>query len=347
MISTRQAYDWISDMTPDEVRVLTAHRILGEDTMPVGGGYFDEASEDLVIQLLRNDELPEDVRSAVVSGCCDVYAQLLAWLAAPGMRQNGLGREEVATRLCSVVDVAAPQELRGRADALLNLALSAAELPSSLLSAAVRATMAYAHTRSHIPLWEEVIQSPEVAAYAFNALLEIDPHADRIEQALVTLWQKQLREDWRVDTAFLMRRAARARGSETIIARVLLSLDDELARLPEGQQLRQNLEEELQRRDWSRSWGHFAQPETPSGEIPSRQSPHGQERLIISRKKSESIVIDDDITVRVVKIRGDKVRLSIEHPLEVPVHRGEVLDAIHRAEEGGPMKPRPIKPIDR
>ncbi len=54
--------------------------------------------------------------------------------------------------------------------------------------------------------------------------------------------------------------------------------------------------------------------------------------LVLSRKKNESIVIDDDITIVVVEIRGDKVRLGIEAPKEVPVHRREVFDAIRRDE---------------
>ncbi len=54
--------------------------------------------------------------------------------------------------------------------------------------------------------------------------------------------------------------------------------------------------------------------------------------LVLSRKKNESIVINDDITIVVVEIRGDKVRLGVEAPKEVPVHRREVFDAIRRAE---------------
>ena len=59
--------------------------------------------------------------------------------------------------------------------------------------------------------------------------------------------------------------------------------------------------------------------------------------LVLSRKKNESIVINNDITIVVVEIRGDKVRLGVEAPKEVPVHRREVYDAIRRnshAEEG-------------
>ncbi len=57
--------------------------------------------------------------------------------------------------------------------------------------------------------------------------------------------------------------------------------------------------------------------------------------LVLSRKKNESIVINDDITIVVVEIRGDKVRLGVEAPKEVPVHRREVYDAIKRSEHEG------------
>ena len=54
--------------------------------------------------------------------------------------------------------------------------------------------------------------------------------------------------------------------------------------------------------------------------------------LVLSRKKNESIVINNDITIVVVEIRGDKVRLGVEAPKEIPVHRREVYDAIKRSE---------------
>jgi carbon storage regulator len=52
--------------------------------------------------------------------------------------------------------------------------------------------------------------------------------------------------------------------------------------------------------------------------------------LVLSRKKNESIIINDDISIVVVEIRGDKVRLGIEAPKEIPVNRGEVQEAILR-----------------
>lgn len=50
--------------------------------------------------------------------------------------------------------------------------------------------------------------------------------------------------------------------------------------------------------------------------------------LVLSRKKGESIVIGDDIVLTIVEVRGDKIRLGIEAPREVPVHRKEIRDAI-------------------
>lgn len=52
--------------------------------------------------------------------------------------------------------------------------------------------------------------------------------------------------------------------------------------------------------------------------------------LVLSRHRDESIIIGDDIVITVVDIRGDKVRLGIDAPKEVPVHRREVYEAIKR-----------------
>lgn len=54
--------------------------------------------------------------------------------------------------------------------------------------------------------------------------------------------------------------------------------------------------------------------------------------LVLSRKRDEQIVINNDIVVTVVDIRGDKVRLGIEAAKNIPVHRREVFEAIKRRE---------------
>lgn len=55
--------------------------------------------------------------------------------------------------------------------------------------------------------------------------------------------------------------------------------------------------------------------------------------LVLSRKKNETVCINADITVTVVEIRGDKVRLAFNAPKEVEIHRQEVYDAIHAKEK--------------
>ncbi len=52
--------------------------------------------------------------------------------------------------------------------------------------------------------------------------------------------------------------------------------------------------------------------------------------LVLSRHRDESIIIGDDIVITIVDIRGDKVRLGIDAPQDIPVHRQEVYEAIQR-----------------
>ncbi len=61
--------------------------------------------------------------------------------------------------------------------------------------------------------------------------------------------------------------------------------------------------------------------------------------LVLSRQRNESIIIGNDIVITVVDIRGDKVRLGINAPNTVSVHREEIYQAIQRERSGGAAKP--------
>ena len=52
--------------------------------------------------------------------------------------------------------------------------------------------------------------------------------------------------------------------------------------------------------------------------------------LVLSRQKDESIIIGDDVEITIVDVRGDKVRLGINAPKSVSVHRKEIYDAIQK-----------------
>ncbi len=56
--------------------------------------------------------------------------------------------------------------------------------------------------------------------------------------------------------------------------------------------------------------------------------------LVLSRQSDETIVIGDNIRVTIVEVRGDKVRIGIDAPRDVTVHRQEIYDAIQKGVEG-------------
>jgi carbon storage regulator len=61
--------------------------------------------------------------------------------------------------------------------------------------------------------------------------------------------------------------------------------------------------------------------------------------LVLSRQRDESIMIGDNVEIIIVDVRGDKVRLGITAPKEIPVHRREIYDAIQR-EKGQKKEPQ-------
>ena len=71
--------------------------------------------------------------------------------------------------------------------------------------------------------------------------------------------------------------------------------------------------------------------------------------LILSRKINESIIIDGRIVVKVLRIEKDTVKLGIQAPTELPVHREEVYEAIQKSKKAGNPPPDPAsqaKPLN-
>lgn len=70
--------------------------------------------------------------------------------------------------------------------------------------------------------------------------------------------------------------------------------------------------------------------------------------LVLSRQRDESIIIGDNVVVTIVDVRGDKVRLGIEAPIEIPVHRQEVYEAIQRENrQAAEMKPEDAQQLPK
>lgn len=70
--------------------------------------------------------------------------------------------------------------------------------------------------------------------------------------------------------------------------------------------------------------------------------------LVLSRTRDESIIIGDDVVVTVVDIRGDKVKLGIEAPQHISVHRREVYEAIRREnQQAARLRPEDARHLGR
>ncbi|MDA7950296.1 MAG: carbon storage regulator CsrA [Pirellulaceae bacterium] len=69
--------------------------------------------------------------------------------------------------------------------------------------------------------------------------------------------------------------------------------------------------------------------------------------LVLSRHRDESIIIGDNIVITVVDVRGDKVRIGIDAPKDISVHRQEIYDAIREENErAASIEPKDIKKLD-
>jgi carbon storage regulator len=70
--------------------------------------------------------------------------------------------------------------------------------------------------------------------------------------------------------------------------------------------------------------------------------------LVLSRQRDQSIIISDNIVVTVVDVRGDKVKLGIDAPQDIPVHRREVYEAILREnQQAAKLRPEDARAIER
>ena len=68
--------------------------------------------------------------------------------------------------------------------------------------------------------------------------------------------------------------------------------------------------------------------------------------LVLSRQRDETIMIGDDVEITIVDIRGDKVRLGINAPRHIQVHRKEVYDAIKREnQQAANLTPQDVSEI--
>lgn len=66
--------------------------------------------------------------------------------------------------------------------------------------------------------------------------------------------------------------------------------------------------------------------------------------LILTRRVGETVMIGDEVTVTVLGVKGNQVRLGVNAPKDVPVHREEIFERIKRGEE---LEPRMDEPVSK
>ena len=68
--------------------------------------------------------------------------------------------------------------------------------------------------------------------------------------------------------------------------------------------------------------------------------------LILTRRVGETLMIGDNVTVTVLGVKGNQVRIGINAPKDLPVHREEIYQRIQREQAGGVAPPEPAPNVD-
>jgi len=243
---------------PDtSLRTQVYSQLIAADGFTWGGGQLYEAPEDPVIELLRSEAVSEHRRAAIIAGCRDALARVLD----DAVRMAGSSSQERMRRVCRVLDVAAPPELRAPAEALFRISVADETLPESLVAAAARACTGYPPEPAQIYLWQLGMRRTGSAAFSLLALLRDSEGHMRVGEGLRALWVRRIRDGWQVDTAVLARKARERIGVSDAIARPLVFAASDLLRGRNGTALLRSLRVELERRSWSQSWVEYTSDE--------------------------------------------------------------------------------------
>ena len=214
----------VSELPRDTIRAAT------RDSLLVGAPFLGfqprgEGPEDLIVRLLRETALAPNARLAMIEACEDVVIHLI--------RATSTGKDcidpdlaEAYIRVCRIMDIASPPELSPWAVSALRSVIALSGVDSNILAAAVRSNMGYEPRLMDIPIWEDVLQQPSVAAYAFTSLLRISPYEPRIETFAESLLVNATTANWPVSVLALLRNLIQAQGADAGACRVLRRIHD-------------------------------------------------------------------------------------------------------------------------
>ena len=242
IISPESALSLVSHLSDEQLRASVSDAFLRRRFLPTGMRGEDQP-EDLYIALLST---PRD--TPVIEGCIDVFSALAPSLFAPIPTLTG-PQKDILYHLMALIGVVHPPALQGHTQGILQLVLRR-EIPKTIRNPVVRAALGYARTENDAKFWEPLVGQDLIPGYAFKALLQIDPRAQRITNHLVNLWQRKLHGELAIEVAPLTADARKARGDDenfvrSIIGRVSRTTTPEL---------REKLIAELERYPWSKEW---------------------------------------------------------------------------------------------
>lgn len=246
MVSEEKAIRWIDGMDAYNVRSFTIKRLNGQDTTPIESSYASEPSEEVIITLLKAADLPVVTREGLIVGLEEVYTRIIGRIIVLPTSTSHENFLNLVVRICRVVDIVSPPEMKEHAYSLLYLSKNRNVNPI-IRSAAIRAAVGYPQTKSDAGLWESFLEFPECAAYVFNTLLKINPESLHIEKYLTTLFYHRFRDEWPIDVMSILRRAIRIRSSNKIAINLLEYFRN-------NQQLWKLITIELNRHPWSKEW---------------------------------------------------------------------------------------------
>jgi len=210
-VSTEVARDWAEQAgSAKALRVAVRDRLLAKSPMPLAGGKGDEYPEDVICALLQDEELPEERKVAVASGWNAALGEVERLLRDPGLEYVPSEREALAEPFERVFRVAEmtghPLLESGVMRSALPLAVDPETRASTLqVQQVVAAARAFPARSADREVWLEAMRgNPDIAGYAFLALLDLDEEEPgRVVAHVLELMARRYLDGWDLDVWYL------------------------------------------------------------------------------------------------------------------------------------------------
>lgn len=231
------------NLDPERRFQLALARLEGKDTVPFDDPRLPEAPEDVLIVLLTQKDVSVSTREDILRACRHVLSHAFAHLAE--VATSPPLDERTLVRVCRVIDIAEAAELRRLVLPLFDAAIRS-RVGRAVLSALARACVANTDS-SDVRIWDLAFELNDIAPYAINALMSIDPNARELDEKFIQLARRSVAGEVNVDLPMLLRRLERMRGGEGSIRNLL-------SRLGQDDVLAESLRAAFARYVWSEHW---------------------------------------------------------------------------------------------